>query len=408
MKNLLPRLREYARLAWRMATYGLLLAFWGVVLVAFCAHVGPRLGYLAGRPIGDDLPCHTPECDFSVFWPAGILARAGDFAALYDRGSFATHAAAMLGTSGYIMPFLYPPPMLLFMAGISHLPFEWAAFIWTLGLLAISAALLRLARFSWPVILLGLASPAALNGLQIGQVGVICDSILVAGLALAAARPLTGGALLGLLAAKPQVGLLVPFTFLARRQWRAAAAFAVSVVVFCGLVTAFFGLAPWRAFFAADHSQVQGMLNAPFDPHTYQGWGVSTFWMARSFGLGIGAAKLLQAGIGLAAIAGIFAAAKRNNFLEIAICLSLLASPYGFAYGMVAFSLMLAVRAERNGWRIGMLDTLCWLWPGFCLVVSIATGHELTPLIVLLALWRAWRVALPSAAPVLPGAPIGA
>ncbi len=54
---------------------------------------------------------------------------------------------------------------------------------------------------------------------------------------------------------------------------------------------------------------------------------------------------------------------------------------------------------RQRGWRIGLLDALLFLWPGLCLVISIATGHELTPLIILAALLRA---ALPARPAVLP------
>ena len=72
---------------------------------------------------------------------------------------------------------------------------------------------------------------------------------------------------------------------------------------------------------------------------------------------------------------------------------------------MVAFSLVLAEAARRRGWRIGMLDAVLWLWPGLCLVVSIATVVLLTPVFVLGALVRA---ALRARAAVLPPRPTGA
>lgn len=69
---------------------------------------------------------------------------------------------------------------------------------------------------------------------------------------------------------------------------------------------------------------------------------------------------------------------------------------------MTAYSLMLAESARLRAWRIGLLDALLFLWPGICLVVSIATGHELTPIIVLAALLRAIAAPLPTRPAVLP------
>ena len=395
----MTRLAAYLRFANRFAGTLLLLAFWGVLLVAFVQHMAPRLAYLSGAPIGNDQPCHTPECDFGVFWPAGVLARSEHFAVLYDHARFGVQAASMLNTNGYIEHFLYPPTMLPLLAGISYLPFEWSAFAWMFGQLLLAALLFRAARFSWPVIIIALLSPAALFGTEIGQIGVLCDAILVGGLVLVGSRPNTGGGLLGLLAIKPQVGLLIPFALLFKWRWRSLAAFFIASLALCILTTVWFGFAPWHFFLTQDHHAVAAMLNRPFDPHTYQGWGVSSFWMARSFGAGVGISRVVQLAVAIASAIALYTFRHRKNFVELAIYLSLLASPYDFTYGMVAFSLMLAESARQRGWRIGLLDALLFLWPGICLVVSIATGHELTPLIVLAALLRA---ALPNLPPVLP------
>lgn len=395
----MTRLGNYVRFANWVAGISLLLAFWGVLLVAFMAHMEPRLAYLSGAPIGNDLPCHTPECDFGVFWPAGVLARSDNFAILYDHAKFGTQAASMLKTNGYIEHFLYPPTMLPLMAGISYFPFEFAAFLWMIGQLLLAAILFRAASFSWSVVIIALLSPAALFGTEIGQIGILCDAILVSGLVIACSRPYLGAGLLGLLAIKPQVGLLVPFALLFKGQWRGLIAFFLATLALCILATAWFGIAPWHFFLAQDHHAVATMLNRPFDPHTYQGWGVSGFWMMRSFGAGVGVARFIQFAVAIASVVALYVFRYRKNFVELAVYLSLLASPYDFAYGMVAFSLVLAESARLRGWRIGLLDAVLFLWPGVCLVVSIATGHELTPLIVLAALLRA---ALPARSPVLP------
>lgn len=395
----MTRLLAYLRFTDRLGGTLLLLAFWGVLLRAFALHMAPRFAYLAGAPIGNDPPCHTPECDFGVFWPAGILARAGHFNVLYNHNQFGKIAAAMLNTHGYIEHFLYPPTILPLVSGISFFPFEIAAFIWMFGQLLLAALLFRAARFSWPVILVAVLSPAALFGTEIGQIGVLCDAILVSGLVIASSRPNIGGGVLGLLAIKPQVGLLVPFALLFKKRWRSLAAFFAAAIILCSLTLIWFGLAPWYFFLAQDHQAVAIMLNRPFVPSTYQGWGVSTFWMARSFGAGVNLARLTQLAVAIASVVALYGFRHRQNFVELAVYLSLLASPYDFTYGMVAFSLMLAESARQRGWRIGLLDALLFLWPGICLVVSIATGHELTPLIVLAALLRA---ALPTRSGVLP------
>ena len=75
----------------------MLAAFSLVIIFAFYRHMAPRFSYLtAGRAIADDPPCGRPECDFSVFWPAGRLAREHAYTALYTPQIFTKMASAML------------------------------------------------------------------------------------------------------------------------------------------------------------------------------------------------------------------------------------------------------------------------------------------------------------------------
>ncbi len=76
--------------------------------------------------------------------------------------------------------------------------------------------------------------------------------------------------------------------------------------------------------------------------------------------------------------------------MALTVCLSLLATPYGFTYDMVAYSLALTMLAEARGWRIDPLDALAWLWPALCPVVVMRTGLLLTPLVVTMVSGRIW------------------
>ena len=403
------RLAVYFRIAWRMAAYGLLLAFWGVFLVAFVAHMLPRFAYLAGAPIGADAPCQKPECDFSVFWPAGILARRHDFATLYSGTAFIHAVNGMLPPNPNIETFFYPPTMLLPLAAISHLPFEWGAFAWMFGGVALGAALLRLAGMRWPIIAAGLLSPAALLSTEIAQFGVLGGAVVLSGLMLAERRPALGGGLLGLLTTKPQIGALVPFVCLARRNWRALAAFCFVGALLVGASIWLFGSGVWFSYLTLGRAETLHIILAPFERDTAQGWGVSVYWMLRSFGLGASPAMIIQAACAFAAASALIWLHRRRLpseiFVSLVVYLSLLATPYGYTSDMVAYSLVLAEAARRRGWRIDMLDTALWLWPGFCLVVSESTGLVLTPLFVALALGR---TALRARAAVLPPRPTGA
>jgi hypothetical protein len=55
---------------------------------------------------------------------------------------------------------------------------------------------------------------------------------------------------------------------------------------------------------------------------------------------------------------------------------------------MVAWSAVLAARAQARGGRIGLLDALFWIWPEAVQIITMSTGVLFTPLVVALALGR--------------------
>jgi hypothetical protein len=122
--------------------------------------------------------------------------------------------------------------------------------------------------------------------------------------------------------------------------------------------------------------------------------------MVRSFAGSPAAADLAQLAAALAALIVLFKARwSPDKLCACVVYLTLLVTPYANTPDMVGYSVVLAHSVCQRGWRIGLLDALLFLWPGLGLVISIATGHELTPLIVLAALLRA---ALPARPAVLP------
>src|ERR1700730_9610424 len=72
-----------------MATYSMLGLIWCTIFGVFLDKMVPRFGYLtAHRAIANDPPCMAPECNFSKFWPAGLLARSAHYLILYDPSAF--------------------------------------------------------------------------------------------------------------------------------------------------------------------------------------------------------------------------------------------------------------------------------------------------------------------------------
>ncbi len=387
-------MRKTAQTVWWTICCGLLGFLWLIVIEVFWGKMAPRLGYLfVHRPIANDPPCITPECDFSAFWPAGLLARQHDFMRIYDATAFLAYQRQTIAPSANLEAFFYPPPMLFPSVLISYLPFEWAFFTWTALGLILAAWLVHRAGFSWPVILAGVLSPAALWNTELGQLGVIGGAVLLAGIALSLRKPLSGGALLGVLACKPQIGVLVPAMLAGQRNWRAGVGFGAVCLVLFGGVMIWFGPSCLRAYRELGSPHAFVVLNAPFNPQAYMNSGVSVFWMARSLGAGLLVSYAVQGVCSLFAMAATIWLWTRGNCpildrIAITVFLSLLATPYGYGDDMVAWSWVLASLAERQGWRIGLLDVLFWLWPMLCPIVVAGTGLLFTPVVVVAALAR--------------------
>jgi len=385
-----------------MSIYVLLGILWAIWFQVFCWKMLPRLKYLAGqRPIGNDPPCTKPECDFSDFWRAGLTARMPAHGVLQLPQMLMQPGVKMPLPGGYQEGFPYTPPIFLPATAISHLPFELGFFVWTGAWLALAVLLLRWTRLSWPVVVFGLLSPAALWNIELGQLGVIGDALLVAGLLGVVERPLQAGSMLGVLACKPQIGILIPAILLGNRSWRGAAAFFLVCAALVLLTLLVFGWPIWRDYLAGGRRGGLAVLGAPFVPSLAEGGGVSVFWMLRSLHSGESLASAGQ-------VIGTVAAAlltfwiwrrpdlPRLDAVALTVFLSLLATPYGYVDDMVAYSIMLLALAERRGWKIAILDVLFIMWPALCSIVSQQTGVLLTPLIVLLAAARTWwRAGLP-------------
>src|SRR5271166_888835 len=193
-----------------------------------------------GKPIGTD---------FSNVWAAGNLVLGGEPAAPYDLArQQAAEIEAFQGRSAAIFGWHYPPLFLFVAAGLAFLPYGWALFVWTALTLPAYLATIRAILPRQETVLAALAFPAVFVNVGHGQNGFLTAALLGGGLVLLDTRPLLAGVLMGLLAYKPQFGLLIPLVLLATGRWRTIAAAAVTVVCACAATLAVFGPQAWQAF----------------------------------------------------------------------------------------------------------------------------------------------------------------
>ncbi len=375
-------------LTWTLA---LLLAGSLVLLTLISIRVNWSLGPDHVSPSSGTMP----EGDLASLWMAGYLVRLGRIDWLYDSHLFEAWRQRSFGETLISLPWIYPPTVLLVGVPLSFLSLLEAFALWNVATLAAAVLLLRHARLPWPVLLAGLGAPATWQSLMLGQYGVVTGALVVAGLLLAPQRPAWAGIMLGLSTLKPQQGLIVPVAWLASRNWRAIAAAAA---VFAALVLAivfWLGAHAWVLFATQSRLSLREILEAPL-PQPNIDTGVSVFWMARTMGAGMPAAYALQAVSTPIAMILVYRAwrlpcADPLARMAVTVCLSLLVTPYGYASDMVAYSIAVTVVLANNGWRLRPIDALLWLWPGFCPLVTKATGFLLTPVVIATAATLAWR-----------------
>jgi hypothetical protein len=366
-----------------------LLAYAVIVLIAsliaclaWTVLADERLIDRLGKPIGTD---------FSNVWAAGSLVLERKPAAPYEPAL--QHAAEQRAFDGRNVPFFgwhYPPLFLLVAAGLALLPYGFALLVWVALTLTAYVLVIRAIVPRPEAILVALAFPAVLVNLGHGQNGFLTAALLGGGLLLLERRPLLAGLLLGLLAYKPQFGVVIPLALAAGAHWRAFAAAAVTVVVACAATLLLLGPSVWIAFVDSLTFTRVVVLEAGDT-----GWPKiqSLFAALRMWGVGIAAAYGAQASLALAVAittAWLWHAPLAKELKAAALpCACLLTTPYVLDYDLVVLAVSIAFLA-RLGLACGFhafeitILALAWAMPLLARSLAAATGVPLGLLTVLL------------------------
>jgi len=199
--------------------------------------------------------------DFIAFWSAGRAALDGHTAEVHDVATIrAYHEAAAPGVR-YIAPWNSPPTFLLIASALAALPYPVAALVF---LAAGAAIYLYAARLILPApraLILAVTLPAALYHFGTVQTGLLIAGVSALALVWLDKRPLTAGALVGLLAIKPHLALLWPVLLALSGRWRAFGAAAMSTLAFVVLAGLVFGFDAYARFFE-NLSASQNMISS--------------------------------------------------------------------------------------------------------------------------------------------------
>jgi glycosyl transferase family 87 len=396
---------------------------WGfAVLIAAAA----ALAYLVASAHGiTDFRNRPLGTDFAGFYAAGRLVLDGDVAAPYDLTRLHAGEQTIFGADAPLYSFSYPPFFFFVASALARLPYPLALALWqgvslALYLLALRAVLsagdtlerddISKKSHAAPArdrlwVLLALGFPAVFVNLGHGQNGLLTAALLAGALALLQSRPMLAGVVCGLLAYKPQFGVMIPLALLAGGYWRTIAAAIVTVALLVVATLMAFGPEAWRAFIASTEFTRMVLLESGAGSwHKMQ----SVFAWTRMWGGSVAVAYAMQSVVIFALGATLiwrWRAAVPFEMKAAALCLAVpLATPFSFDYDLVVLApaiAFFAVYGVAHGFGPFAKTTLAALWIVPLLARAVA-GATLLPLAVpamlaayALALWDASRARMP-------------
>lgn len=354
----LARLRNYAVIF--LAIYALAAVLW----IALADGLIDR----NGKPLGTD---------FSNVYAAGTLTLAGKADAAYDWES--EHAAEKAIFGGRDVPFYgwhYPPQFLMVASVLAIMPYALALVAWMAATLLAYLLTIR-AILPHPAALpVALAFPAVFVNLGHGQNGFLTAALLGGALVLLDRRPVLAGVLIGLLAYKPQFGVLIPLVLVLTFRWTVIAAAAATALATCFTTLALFGTSVWSAFADSTALTRHVVLEAGTT-----GWEKiqSMFSFVRMWGGGIETAYAAHGALALAVAASLVwlwrsAAAYELKAAALAVA-CLLATPYVIDYDLTILAVAIAFFVRHglaHGFRDYEVTLLACVWCAPLLARSVA------------------------------------
>jgi alpha-1,2-mannosyltransferase len=334
------------------------------------------------RPLGTD---------FSNIYAAGTYVLEGRAASAFDWPMQHAREQAIFGETTPFYGWHYPPFFLFIAELLALMPYVVALVVWQSTTFALYLGTIRMILRSvsaslardpmW--LLLAVAFPAVFVNVGHGHNGFLTAALLGAALVTLDRRPLLAGMLFGLLAYKPQFGMLIPLVLIATGRWRAFMAGALTVAVLALATLIAFGPEVWHAFVASlPLTRVEVLEQGGTGWHKIQ----SVFSVVRMWGGGVPLAYAAQSivTVGVAAALVVLWRSRAAYPLKAAaLCLgAILATPYSLDYDFVALAPALAFLAAdgmTRGFSAFQKSALAFLWFMPLIARSIAE-HTLVPL----------------------------
>ncbi|MGC2780419.1 MAG: glycosyltransferase family 87 protein [Bradyrhizobium sp.] len=369
----------------RIKSYSRLLLALTIVAIAGWIALSDGLVDRNGKPIGTD---------FSNVYAAGVLTLQGKSADAYDPPL--QHAMEKAVFDGRDVPFFgwhYPPFFFAIAAITAMLPYAGGLALWVVSSLLAYLAVMRAILPRPETLLVAAAFPAVFVNIGHGQNAFFTAGLLGGALLLMErSRPWVAGILIGLLAYKPQFGVLIPVALVAGGRWPTIAAAAATVAALVAISFAALGSEVWHAFF-----QSMTFTQTVVLEQGGTGWEKiqSAFSAARHWGVDVRTAYAVQTMLAVSLAASLAWLWQSDTSFDLKASAlasaSLLATPYVLDYDLVvlAVAIIFFVRhGLAHGFRDYELSLLAAAWIVPLLSRSVA-GLTTLPLglIVLMALF---------------------
>jgi hypothetical protein len=330
------------------------------------------------------------DTDFTNLWTAAKLVQSGHIMTLFNIDGFRAAQATFFGQPlTYLNEWSYPPHFLPWITWLGFLPFPVALAAWMglTGALYLFAVVYKRPQSGKLALILVLA-PASFTSILYGQNGFLVAALLAGGLRLLDKKPALAGALFGFLTIKPQLALSLPFALFFGRYWRVIAATVLAAAVLIGGSLVFYGLEPWKAYFALSIPYHQKMIEGLL-PQTHLAL-VTPYFAARVLGAPVWLAyalAIIVAFIAILAVAYAFRKARSADMRNAVALTSLfLITPYAQIYDLPILNAAIVSMAASFGSRaipLGQIPVimLAWLLPIYAMMMNKA-GLPLAPVII--------------------------
>jgi glycosyl transferase family 87 len=352
----------------RARGYSLILLGLCVIAMAGWIAISDGLIDRNGKPLGTD---------FSDVYAAGSLTWQGRPAEAYQPAL--QHAAEKAIFGGREVPFYgwhYPPFFFAVAFVVAAVPYAWGLAIWLATSFAAYLAAIRAILPGPQTLLVAAAFPAVFINIGHGQNGFLTAALLGGALHWLDRRPWLAGVLIGLLAYKPQFGVLIPVALIASGRWNTIGGAIATVAALVAVSWATLGAGVWHAFADSMNFTQTVVLE-----QGNTGWEKiqSIFSAARMWGANVPTAYAVQGALLVTLVVTIAWLWHSDAAFELKASAlatgSLLATPYVLDYDLVVLAVAIAFFArhgQRHGFRAFEISLLAAAWTTPLLARGIA------------------------------------